>query len=75
MGADLISDLLRVQDRDSTGIADNELVATGILLLNADRETTVNVIGNGLGALLAQLDQLAIVRASIGDQAQLAVAC
>lgn len=75
LGEDLISDLLRVQDEDGTRITDDELVATGILLLNAGHEATVNVTGNGLGALLARPDQLAIVRAGIDDQAQLAIAC
>lgn len=75
LGEDLISDLLRVQDEDGTRITDDELVATGILLLNAGHEATVNVTGNGLGALLTRPDQLAIVRAGIDDHAKLAVAC
>ncbi len=55
---DLISHLLTTQI-DQASLSDNEIVSTIILLLNAGHEATVNVIGNGLVALLqapAQLD-------------------
>ncbi|MGD9529030.1 cytochrome P450 [Pseudonocardia sp.] len=45
-GADLVSDLL------SAGIDPDELVGTAALLLMAGHEATVNVIGNGVLALL-----------------------
>jgi cytochrome P450 len=50
-GADMISDLLRSE------LAPDEIVATAVLLLMAGHEATVNVIGNGVHALLADPDQ------------------
>ncbi|WP_106348964.1 cytochrome P450 [Antricoccus suffuscus] len=73
-GDDLISDLLRVQDEDGSKITDDELVATGILLLNAGHEATVNVTGNGLSALLQRPEQLAAVQNGISDPAVIALA-
>ncbi len=59
-GDDLVSDL--VSERDgSDRLSDDELVATAVLLLMAGHEATVNVIGNGVLALLthrAQWDRL-----------------
>jgi cytochrome P450 len=49
--ADLISDLVRVQDAGDRLTMD-EMVSTCRLLLNAGHETTVNLIGNGTLALL-----------------------
>ena len=74
LGDDLISDLLRVQDADGSKVTDDELVATGILLLNAGHEATVNVTGNGLAALLARPDQLRTVRDGLDDPAVIAAA-
>jgi cytochrome P450 len=45
-GEDLVSDLLRA------GLTEDEVVATAVLLLMAGHEATVNVIGNGVWALL-----------------------
>ncbi|HTX62308.1 MAG TPA: cytochrome P450, partial [Acidimicrobiales bacterium] len=59
-GGDLVSDLVAVHDRGET-LTESEIVATCILLLVAGHETTTNLIGNGLYALLdnrAQLDDL-----------------
>jgi cytochrome P450 len=50
-GADLLSGLAEV------GLSDDELVATCVLLLNAGHEATVNALGNGVLALLADRDQ------------------
>ncbi|HWM06421.1 MAG TPA: cytochrome P450, partial [Actinophytocola sp.] len=50
-GDDLISDLVSVRD-GSDRLADDELVGTAVLLLMAGHEATVNVIGNGVLALL-----------------------
>ncbi len=55
-GADLITDLVAVRDGTDRLTAD-ELVATGVLLLMAGHEATVNVIGNGVLALLHHRDQ------------------
>ena len=48
---DLLSDLLRAQSGPS-GLSDDEVIASAILLLNAGHEASVNVFGNGLVALL-----------------------
>lgn len=51
LGEDLISDLRR------GGLTPDELVATAVLLLMAGHEATVNVIGNGVSALLTHRPQ------------------
>jgi cytochrome P450 len=53
LGVDLISDLRQ------GGLTDDELVATAVLLLMAGHEATVNVIGNGVYALLTHRAQWA----------------
>jgi cytochrome P450 len=44
-------------------LTENELVAMAFLLLIAGHETTVNLIGNGVHALLRDPEQLALLRA------------
>lgn len=61
-GADLISALVAVEDAGERLGAD-ELLITVILLLAAGHETTMNLIGNGLLALLRNPEQLALLRA------------
>ncbi|GAA3860859.1 cytochrome P450 [Saccharothrix violaceirubra] len=51
-GEDLVSDLVAVTDTDGARLTEDELVATAVLLLMAGHEATVNVIGNGVTALL-----------------------
>ncbi|GAA1655804.1 cytochrome P450 [Fodinicola feengrottensis] len=51
-GDDLVSALVRVRDTDGDRLTEDELVTTCILLLNAGHEASVNVIGNGMLALL-----------------------
>lgn len=51
-GDDLVSDLVSVRD-GSDRLTSDELVATAVLLLMAGHEATVNVIGNGVFALLS----------------------
>lgn len=55
--ADLLSHLIAVEEAGDK-LSEDELISTCILLLNAGHEATVNVIGNGVLALLQQRDQL-----------------
>ncbi|MEU4801405.1 cytochrome P450 [Actinosynnema sp. NPDC023587] len=70
-GDDLVSDLVAVTDADGAKLTEDELVATAVLLLMAGHEATVNVIGNGVHALLAHRDQWERV---VADQSLLSTA-
>lgn len=59
---DLLSDLVQVSD-DGDRLSEQELVAMAFLLLVAGHETSVNLIGNGMLALLRHPEQLAALRA------------
>lgn len=59
--ADLISRLVAIED-DGDQLGADELLITVVLLLAAGHETTMNLIGNGLLALLQHPDQLALLR-------------
>ncbi len=56
-GDDLISALVRAEE-EGDRLSEEELYAFCILLLGAGSETTTNLIGNGLLALMRQPDQL-----------------
>ncbi len=58
---DLISAMIEAQE-DDDALTDAELLATSNLLLIAGHETTTNLIGNGLLALLREPDQLDVLR-------------
>ena len=58
----LLSALVEVADEGGDRLSQVELVAMGMLLLIAGHETTTNLIGNALVALLTHPDQLALVR-------------
>ncbi|MCY7417143.1 MAG: cytochrome P450, partial [Chloroflexi bacterium] len=53
--------LLAAPSRDVDRLTDDELIATCVTLLFAGHETTANLIGNGLLALLRHPEQLALL--------------
>ncbi len=59
---DLLSQLIAAQE-DQDRLSEDELLATLVLLFLAGHETTTNLIGNGLLALLRHPEQLARLRA------------
>ncbi len=59
----LLSGLLAVSDADGDRLSSEELVAMATLLLIAGHETTVNLIGNGVLALLTHPEQRARLQA------------
>ncbi|MFD8913684.1 cytochrome P450 [Streptomyces sp. NPDC059575] len=61
-GQDLMSDLVRTTDEDGDRLSHEELLGTAWLLLVAGHETTVNLISNGVLALLTHPEQLAALR-------------
>jgi cytochrome P450 len=56
-GPDLVSSLIAETDTEGGRLTEDELVTTCTLLLNAGHEATVNVVGNGVTALLTHADQ------------------
>ncbi|MFF7975961.1 cytochrome P450 [Streptomyces sp. NPDC007905] len=61
-GDDLTTELIRVRDEDGDRLSDEELLHTLLLVVGAGFETTVNLIGNAVVALLTHPPQLAAVR-------------
>ncbi|MDE2745835.1 MAG: cytochrome P450 [Chloroflexota bacterium] len=58
---DLVSRLIEAEE-EGDKLTENEMIATLRLLLVAGNETTTNLIGNGLKALLEHPDQLELLR-------------
>ncbi|HKE11044.1 MAG TPA: cytochrome P450 [Myxococcota bacterium] len=58
---DLLSELLAVQEKDDA-LTEDEILGTSVLLLGAGHETTTNLIGNGILALLHHPNELARLR-------------
>ena len=56
-GGDLLSALIEAEE-DGGHLSDDELMSTAILLLVAGNETTTNLIGNGMFALLRHPEEL-----------------
>ncbi|MGN5630712.1 cytochrome P450 family protein [Streptomyces sp. AC154] len=65
-GEDLLSALIAARYEDEDALSPDELVGMAFLLLVAGHETTVNLISNGVRALLEHPDQLAALRADFG---------
>ncbi|GAB3740540.1 cytochrome P450 [Amycolatopsis oliviviridis] len=61
-GDDLLSELIRANENGDQ-LADAELVPITFVLLIAGHETTINLIGNGVYALLRDRPQLELLRA------------
>jgi len=61
-GSDLISGLIQAEERGDT-LNETELISTIFLLIVAGHETTVNLIGNGILALLQHPEQMRLLRA------------
>ncbi|MFB6819871.1 cytochrome P450 [Streptomyces sp. NPDC056347] len=61
-GDDLMSALVRTRDEEGDRLSFDELMGMAFLLLVAGHETTVNLIANGVRALLDHPDQLAALR-------------
>ncbi|MFF0741794.1 cytochrome P450 [Streptomyces sp. NPDC004111] len=62
-GEDLLSGLIRTRDEGGDRLTSDELIGMAFLLLVAGHETTVNLISNGVRALLDHPEQLAALRA------------
>lgn len=60
---DLMSGLIQAEENGDL-LSDDELVAQILLLYMAGHHTTVNLIGNGVTALLRHPDQLALLRSN-----------
>jgi cytochrome P450 PksS len=64
-GLDLTSSLVQAKEREDT-LSEVELISTIFLLIVAGHETTVNLIGNGMLALLQHPEQIHLLRADPG---------
>ncbi len=62
---DILSRLM-LAEVDGQRLSDDEIIANVLLLFNAGHETTVNLIGNGMLALLRHPDQLRALRENPG---------
>ncbi len=63
-GLDLTSSMVQAEERGDT-LSEAELISTVFLLIIAGHETTVNLIGNGVLALLEHPDQMNLLLADL----------
>jgi cytochrome P450 len=61
-GDDLLSALVAARDKDDGRLSEEELAGTAALLVIAGHETTVNLLGNSVLALLRHPEQLRLLR-------------
>ncbi|MFF3654726.1 cytochrome P450 family protein [Streptomyces olivochromogenes] len=61
-GDDLTTALIAARDEEGSQLAESELIDTLLLVIGAGHETTVNLIGNAVHALLTHPEQLLRVR-------------
>jgi cytochrome P450 len=61
-GADLLAELIRLNREDEDALSAEELLGTAVILLVAGHETTVNLLGNAMAALLDHPEQAALLR-------------
>ncbi|WP_371644301.1 cytochrome P450 family protein [Streptomyces mirabilis] len=61
-GDDLTTVLITARDEEGSQLAESELIDTLLLVIGAGHETTVNLIGNAVHALLTHPEQLLRVR-------------
>ncbi|MDX6356404.1 MAG: hypothetical protein QOF98_3307 [Streptomyces sp.] len=66
-GEDLLSGMIHAVDEGGDRLSGSELIGMCVLLLVAGHETTVNLIGNGMRALFAHPDQLALLRGDLDE--------
>ncbi|MFE7316764.1 cytochrome P450 [Streptomyces sp. NPDC057555] len=62
-GEDLTSVLVAARDDEGQGMTEQELLDTLLLVIGAGHETTVDLLGNAVYALLTHPEQLELVRA------------
>ncbi len=60
---DLISRMVALHDADRERLSESEIVANAILFLDAGHEAVVNVVGNGMVAILSRPDVWAALKA------------
>lgn len=60
---DLVSRMVRLHDTDPERLSEAEIVANAILFLDAGHEAVVNVVGNGMVALLSKPEMWAALKA------------
>ncbi len=61
-GVDLVSTLAALEEADGDRLSHEELLGMCVLLLVAGHETTMNLLGNGLFALVARPDEMGRLR-------------